>query len=605
HLAFVEFALQQSGTAPLTAADYEELSTRWSNAGAPDWLFTDGPHGPRAKVAATQFATMLRRAQMPEPLVAKLVALRPNVPAFLERCADEVLAADPTIVGFTIVYSQTISSVALARTIKARRPDVHIVFGGACCDGPMGPALLRAYREVDFVVRGEGELVLTRLCTALAAQDLEAARALPGLCSRMGPLSLDLVVNAPSPSQRPQLEELPLPSYDEYFARLQRSPLAATILPRIPYQSARGCWWGMKSHCKFCGLNGTDMEFRSRTPLRVHDDLVALAERHSTIDFTIVDNIMDMDYLATLMPALAAGPLDLGLFCEAKANLTHAQVRVLARAGVRTIQPGIESLSTPVLKLMGKGVNALQNIRLLRWCAEAGMHVIWNLLYGFPGESASEYGRMADMARGLVHLAPPNLGPLMLARFSPYFESPARHGLRRGAPLPFYEAFYDAPSEVLADLASVCRHEYVDGRDPKTYVAALREQIAHWQQHADRNRRALTFRRGPGFLVITDTRTTMTGARYQLDAVESAAYLACSDIATVAAIEGSIERATGAAVSAERLSELLATFVAERLVVEDGGKYLALAIPTAVDWGKDAVEEQGQDGVVESRCASA
>lgn len=40
---------------------------------------------------------------------------------------------------------------------------------------------------------------------------------------------------------------------------------------------------------------------------------------------------------------------------------------------MRRIQPGIESLSTPTLKLMEKGVSLLQNVRLLSWCAEIGI----------------------------------------------------------------------------------------------------------------------------------------------------------------------------------------------------------------------------------------
>ena len=37
---------------------------------------------------------------------------------------------------------------------------------------------------------------------------------------------------------------------------------------------------------------------------------------------------------------------------------------------------------------MRKGVTALQNLRLLKWCAEIGITPAWNLLYGFPGEPA-------------------------------------------------------------------------------------------------------------------------------------------------------------------------------------------------------------------------
>ena len=72
------------------------------------------------------------------------------------------------------------------------------------------------------------------------------------------------------------------------------------------------------------------------------------------------------------------------LFYEVKANLKKAQVRLLRDAGVRVIQPGIESFSSNVLARMRKGVKGLQNIQLLKWCKEFGITPHWNLLWGFP-----------------------------------------------------------------------------------------------------------------------------------------------------------------------------------------------------------------------------
>ena len=87
---------------------------------------------------------------------------------------------------------------------------------------------------------------------------------------------------------------------------------------------------------------------------------------------------------------------------------------LLARAGVRSIQPGIESFSDSVLRLMRKGVTGLQNVQLLKWCRELGLRPYWNLLWGFPGEDPQEYARMAERLvviaeklkdRGLARLA--------------------------------------------------------------------------------------------------------------------------------------------------------------------------------------------------------
>jgi hypothetical protein len=152
-------------------------------------------------------------------------------------------------------------------------------------------------------------------------------------------------------------------------------------------ETARGCWWGERQHCTFCGLNGATMAFRSKTPDRVVSEIRFLCERHGVGTFSIVDDILDMRYFRTVLPRLADAKLGIEFFWEVKANLTNVHVRQLRDAGVLLIQPGIESLSDHVLKLMRKGTTAFRNIELMKWCREYGVKPYWNLLYGFPGET--------------------------------------------------------------------------------------------------------------------------------------------------------------------------------------------------------------------------
>ena len=94
-----------------------------------------------------------------------------------------------------------------------------------------------------------------------------------------------------------------------------------------------------------------------------------------------------MNYYRTVLPELAERKLGVTFFYEIKSNLKKKQVKLLADAGILTVQPGVESFSSHVLKLMRKGVTAIQNIQMLKWCREYGVDVAWNLLYGFPGEN--------------------------------------------------------------------------------------------------------------------------------------------------------------------------------------------------------------------------
>ncbi len=554
---------------------YGEICGRWSGVGAGEWIFAVPPVRAPSKTRDERYVSLCKANGMPTRLIRTLRRVRELVPAFLEHCADEVLRAQPSVVGFTSAYSQTLPSVALARVLKSRDPDLEIVFGGSSCQGPMGAALLAAFEPIDVVVRGEAESSLVELVESLMSG--APVPRLAGLCFRAGE---ELVV-VPGRAPAVAMDDVPVPVFDEYFERLAGTGLSSRVLPQVPFESSRGCWWGMKSHCTFCGVNGSDMEFRSKSPERVLELVSTLARRYGVLDFSAVDAILDMRYFETLFPRLVERGEDLSFFFETKANLSEPQVSSLRAAGVTAITPGIESLSTPTLRAMNKGVTALQNIRLLKLCAQRGIRVAWTLLYGFPGELPEEYQRMAELVPSLVHLPAPLLGSLQMYRFSPYFERPGDYGLCISRPLPHYGLLYDVDARTLADLAQAFEYTHEDGRDPELYVDPLRKQVARWNRDSSRNRGALSYRRGPGLVVVTDTRTTTEPARYTLEGAEAAAYLACDMGATPRSIAAELRAAPGPGLSEVELEGLLRGFLDARLVYEEDGRYLSLALPNA------------------------
>ena len=186
-----------------------------------------------------------------------------------------------------------------------------------------------------------------------------------------------------------------------------------------------------------------------------------------------MDNILDLRYFEPFLAELASRTFPPSFYYMTKANLTKDQVRLLARAGVADITPGIESLSTPVLRLMDKGVSALQNVRLLKWCAEIGIVPNWALLYGFPGEEPAEYERMAELVPSLTHLKPPGGFVRSAARpLQPQLRRGRGAGLRErpaGRALPHV---YPFEREKLARLVWHFDFDYADGRDPGSYTAS-------------------------------------------------------------------------------------------------------------------------------------
>jgi ribosomal peptide maturation radical SAM protein 1 len=513
----------------------------------------------------------MRESGVQEAEIEKALTFRSMVRPFLDRCVEDVLATGAPIVGFTTTFNQNVASLALAALLKNRAPKLKIVFGGANCDGPMGEALFRGFPAVDAVVRGEGEIVFPSLVKDLLGGGPISEK--PGLCFRdEGQVSI-------SPGLPPavRMDDVPCPDYDEHFERLAQTSYHDALLPQlsITFESARGCWWGEKKHCTFCGLNGSSMKFRSKSADLAFDQLMSLVRRHQHLKLWIVDNIIEMEYFDNLLPRFRDTGYDISIFFETKANLKRWHLQLLRDAGVRTIQPGIESLSTAILTLMRKGVTALQNIRLLKWCAEYGIKPGWNIIIGFPREPEEEYARMAALIPSIVHLPAPSVGNLSVERFSPYQFQSTELGIKLLGPGAWYGHIY--PERVnVEDIGFRFRFGYDDDRDVKDYTRPLTEAVAVWAADAEKNVDALQYSEGPDFLVITDRRTGRSAARYILDKVEAKIYLECDAGATPEAISRVLAYK---GYSVEDVRELLDSLVEERLMYREGNRYLSLAIP--------------------------
>src|SRR5262249_45819744 len=156
------------------------------------------------------------------------------------------------------------------------------------------------------------------------------------------------------------MDSLAVPDYDDYFARIQSASWTHDVDIHLLIETSRGCWWGAKKHCTFCGLNGATMAYRSKSPDRAFQEVTGLVTRDGVNHVECLDNILDNRYITKVFPRIIESNLGIELFYEVKANLRLDQLQTMRAAGVASIQPGIESLSTAVLQLMQKGVSAAQ-----------------------------------------------------------------------------------------------------------------------------------------------------------------------------------------------------------------------------------------------------
>lgn len=515
---------------------------------------------------------------------APILALREIVPAFLRVALEACDWSAYDVVGFTSTFEQTMPSLSLARAIRRRHPRVRVVLGGANFEPPMGRPYLEAFDFVDFIANGEADASFPALCEAL-----RNARPgpYPGFLSRDDGGVVDGGRAEPVP-----MDEVPVPDYHDYFRVLSaltppggRSP----VTPWLPVEASRGCWWGEKSHCTFCGLNAESMGFRRKSASRVLAEVDELHGRHGPLPLQFADNILGMGAFRDLLPAWAARPSPPVSFFEVKANLRRSQLILLKAAGVSAIQPGIESLSDPTLVRMRKGTTAAQNIACLRWGMEAGVSVYWNLLYGFPGEAPEELDATLSLLPKLVHLPPPSAAaPIRLDRFSPYFERPSEHGFTFVQPMPAYRHVYPFDDEALRTVASYFRYEHPGLATALSRGGALGSFFHLWEGRSREGAcGVLTVRPdGDGHHVLSDTRFTRPAATRRLSPTAEAILLAAD---APVPMEVALDRAAGGApgATAGALREALEELIDRDAVVHLGDRLVTLAtLPTALSRGR-------------------
>ena len=501
-----------------------------------------------------------------------------TAPQFLTWALTAIDWGQYKIVGFTSTFDQNVASLTMAKLIKDLYPDVTIVFGGANYDGEMGLEYFRAFPFIDHVVMGEGEEVFPLLVRYLLAGKVGAIPS--GVIYREG----TAIAFTPNHSLFSDFAKTGPPDYDDYYHLLAELGEAAQGLDRILlYEGSRGCWWGEKHHCTFCGLNAQSMKFRAKSPEQAAREMAYLSSRYDTARFRLVDNIIDLKYIENLFGRLAADHCDLDVFIETKSNLQKSQIRTLAAGGVKCMQPGLESLSVNQLQAMDKGVTPMQNIICLKWSAYYRIAVSWNILLGFPGETNADYRRQIDLIPSLFHLHPPEgAGKFWLQRFSPYYTKPHDYGVRITGPWAAYEYVYDARQIDVKKIAYDFEYELDNWNVEQQIYQELVDLVQEWQRLAGSNDRPfLYYSKAMDYITVYDGRNPKEPIRRRYDWPAAGIIEACNEAAKSKDQIRSLlaNRPERGATTEGAIDETLGVLTAARILYEERGKYFTLAIP--------------------------
>lgn len=384
---------------------------------------------------------------------------------WVKELTDEILRYDFKIVGVTTGHQQTNAAISIINRIKAARPDIICTMGGSACDGNMAEEIKTLCSNVDHIFSGESERSWRDYLSNFRSNKMP----------KRGVIRGEFLTD---------LDEIQCGknTYYDYYNQLNILNIMNEDETSFLYESSRGCWWGEHHKCTFCGVNGWNKHYRYKTEDKVLSELTEMLETHPNVkQIQMVDTLMPRNYFNKLLLTLKKTYPDISVFYEQRADLNLKHVMRLKMAGINYTQVGIEALSTNLLRLVNKGVDAEQNIKFLRYAKSVGLLIGWNLLTEIPNDSADDWKEFLDMVPLIYHLNPPLLvRPLEIARFSPYYEHPEKYNITEITPSDVYKEIFPKDADI-AKLAWLFTANYkCESRDDRQLNESIREKVQLW-----------------------------------------------------------------------------------------------------------------------------
>ncbi len=306
---------------------------------------------------------------------------------------NEVIAFAPDIIGYSILTTQVSRTRSIHALIRNALPDVITVAGGI--HSTALPEWTLRNLDMDYIVRGEGELTFIELLSELEADRDPAG--LPGLAT----LRNDRFVDGPPRAFITDLDRIPLPDRDAVdFRRYLRPPgnIRGKYLRRATsIITSRGCPFG----CTFCSSHGVfGRSVRRRSVGHVMLEIDDLIRRYDIDGLWFLDDTLleSPEWLLELCAAMKKTGLPWA--CQAHVRRADENLfRTMKDSGCHQLEFGVESGSPAVLRRLKKCCTPDDVRRAFAICRKIGLRTLANFMIGVPGETEADAGMSYRLAR--------------------------------------------------------------------------------------------------------------------------------------------------------------------------------------------------------------
>lgn len=275
---------------------------------------------------------------------------------------ERIYEMKPDLIGLP-VYSTTEKVVyEVCKKIKEKVPNTKICFG-AYWPTLCGDILMEKYPMVDFIIKGEGEIVFKNLVTAM--ENDSGYSNVKGLLYRDG----DKIIENEREALIEDLDSLPFP---------ERDLLRNNMLKYAYISTSRGC----KANCSFCwhndfwGTNGKN-QWRGRSPENVVREVKQIVDEYNVNRFWFIDDSFEdcNKSCPNRMWEIAEKIIENNLHisyetyfrAEVYKQFDEKKIKLLKDSGFVGTIFGIESGNAEDLKLYNKPATAEDNYNTIKY----------------------------------------------------------------------------------------------------------------------------------------------------------------------------------------------------------------------------------------------
>jgi len=295
-----------------------------------------------------------------------------------KKLIEAVLEVNPKAVGIPYFTPMKCIVERIASLIKEVNPDIKIIAGSF--HPTFCPEDVMLNTDIDFVIRGEGEIPLLKLMQELKKDDPKW-ETVPGIYYRN---QNGQVMHNPGVGLIGDLDVLPFPARDLVMN------CDYDIYRVHSISTTRGCPYT----CSFCADNRFwNGKVRRRSVGSVIAELRLLKEQYKAVSVDFVDGTFTYDrkYLETFCQTLINDRLDIKWGCTARYdNLDEDLLKLMKQAKCTGLYFGLESGSDRILKSVDKKLTVENMIKVSKMVHDSGITCISSVLLGLPDETKKD-----------------------------------------------------------------------------------------------------------------------------------------------------------------------------------------------------------------------